>query len=359
MAPQTAELRKYNFFSTLSDSTIESLSQKLEVVSFPAGKVIFEEGDEADALYFVKQGRLDVTKHTPFGKEAKLSVLVSGLGYGEMALLTGAHRCCTVRATTAVVLYRLMKPDFDELLRRESAFKNMLLRRATESAHFNKIKTLQPFALLEPDKMYALMARMQERIYNLGEDIIVQGEKGDFYYIIKSGCVAVLQKKKGATETKQVAILSEGDGFGEEALIRGDPRNATCRAVEETVVYMLDKVDFNEILKSSFLDSIFTEDIDVATYREKYVIIDARVPDEYRQEHIEGALSIPMEIVRKKISELDMKKSYITYCMNDARGLTAAFILKNRGFNASCLRGGISSWEGPTATGEGDDKINK
>ena len=353
MAPQTAELRKYNFFSTLSDSSIESLSQKLEVVNFPAGKVIFEEGDEADALYFVKQGRLDVTKHTPFGKEARLSVLVSGLGYGEMALLTGAHRCCTVRAATAVVLYRLTKPDFDDLVRHESAFKNMLLRRAAESAHFNKIKTLQPFALLEPDKMYALMARTQEKTYDLGEDIIVQGEKGDFYYIIKSGRVAVLQKKKGAGEIRQVAILGEGDGFGEEALIRDDPRNATCRAVEKTVVYVLDKVDFNEILKASFLDNIFAEDISIDTYREKYVIIDARVPDEYRQEHIEGALSIPVEVLRKKYSELDPAKSYITYCTNDSRGMVSAFLLKNHGFNASCLRGGISSWDGPTATGEG------
>lgn len=302
MAAQTSELRKYNFFSALSDDSFELLSQKLEAVNLQAGIVMFEEGDEADALYFVKQGRLDVTKHTPFGKEAKLSVIASGQGYGEMALLTGAPRCCTVRAVTPVVLYRLMKPDFDDLTRRESAFKTMLLRRAAESAHFNKIKALQPFALLEPNKMYALMARMQEKTYTLGEDIIVQGEKGDFYYVIKSGRVAVFQKKKGATEAKQVALLGEGDGFGEEALIRDDPRNATCRAIEETVVYVLDKVDFNESLKASFLEDIFAEDISINTYKEKYVIVDARVPDEYRQEHIEGALSIPAEILRKHMS---------------------------------------------------------
>ena len=199
--------------------------------------------------------------------------------------------------------------------------------------------------------MYALIARMAERTYSLGEDIIVQGEKGDYYYIIKSGRVAVLQKKKGRTEFKQVALLEEGDGFGEEALIRDDPRNATCRAIEETVVYALDKVDFDQILKSSYLDNIFAEDISVQNYREKYVIIDARVVPEYEQEHIEGALSIPVEVLRKKYTELDPKKAYITYCTNDSRGMVAAFLLKNHGFNAKCLRGGISSWEGPTAIG--------
>mgnify|MGYP001591582992 CR=1 FL=1 len=351
MALQASELKKYNYFSGLSNESLETVSQNMIEVSCAAGTVVCSENDDADAFYFVRQGRLDVTKSTKFGQIAKLSVLGSGQGFGEMALLTGTTRCCTVRATTAAVLFRLMKPDFDAVMSRETAFKKILLKRSADSSHFNKIKCLQPFILLEPDKMYALMARMTERTYSLGEDIIVQGEKGDFYYIVKSGRVAVLQKKKGESDVKQVAVLEAGDGFGEEALIRDDPRNATCRAIEETVVYALDKVDFDQILKSSYLDNIFAEDLSVGTYREKYVIIDARVALEYAHEHIEGAMSIPVEALRKKYKELDPGKAYITYCTNDARGMVAAFLLKNHGFNAKCLRGGISSWEGPTAAG--------
>ncbi len=43
------------------------------------------------------------------------------------------------------------------------------------------------------------------------------------------------QKKKGEQEAKPVAVLTEGNAFGEEALIHDDSRNATCRAIEETV----------------------------------------------------------------------------------------------------------------------------
>ncbi len=216
---------------------------------------------------------------------------------------------------------------------------------------YDRIKTLKPFILLDPDKILALVSRMKELTYHDGNDIIVQGTKGDHYYIVKSGRVAVLKQGKDARESRQVDLLAEGDGFGEGALIQDDPRAATCRAVGHTVVYALDKADFNNIMKLSFLENIFVEDINTKAYRDDYVIIDTRVPQEFEQEHIEGAINIPLEILRKKYGHLDPARAYVTYCTNDRRGLIAAYLLKNFGFNAACLRGGISSWTGPTAAG--------
>ncbi len=350
MPLQTSYLKKFHLFSKLSIRSLEVLAHKFEEVSFPKGTEVLREGDPADAFFFVKAGRLEVTKNTKHGR-AMLSIIGSGQGFGEVPLLTNSLRSASVRALTDVALFRLPKANFNYILEQEPTFRNVLIKRADELAHYDRIKTLQPFALLEPDRMYALMARMAEKTYALGEDIIVQGDKGDYYYVIKSGRVAVMKKGKGEQEARQVALLGEGEGFGEEALIRDDPRNATCRAIEETTVYALDKIDFDQILKSSFLDNVYAEDISVATYRQKYVVIDARVPVEYEQEHIEGALSIPVDVLRSKYKDLDPSKTYITYCSSDSRGMVAAFLLKNHGFSAKCLRGGISCWEGPVASG--------
>jgi CRP-like cAMP-binding protein/rhodanese-related sulfurtransferase len=347
MELKSSDLRKYKYFSTLSEEALGMLSAKLSVMDFPAKTEVIKEGTPGDFFYFIKSGRLEVSKTTKNGQEAKLAIITSGQGFGEMSLLTGSNRFCSVRTLTAATLYQLAKKDFEDIVGHETAFRNMLLKKAGEYSEYNKIKVLQPFALLEPDKMYAVLARMIEKTYGLGEDIIVQGEKGDYYYIIKSGRVAVLQKKKGEQETKQVAVLGEGDAFGEEALIRSDPRNATCRAIEETTVYTLDKVDFAQVMQTSFIDNIFVEDISTENYLDKFVLIDARVPKDYEGEHIKGAINIPMEVLRQKYGELDKSKSYITYCsINDSRGMTSAF-LKNHGFNAKCLRGGVSSWAGP------------
>lgn len=350
MALRASDLKKYKYFSTLSEKSLEFLANRFVVAQYPAGRVLINEGDAGDVFYFVNQGRMEVTKRTNSGQSAKLAVVGSGQGFGEMALLTGSPRACSVHAITAVILYQLKQADFDVIVQSEPLFRKMLLKNAEDFLHYDTIKVLQPFALLEPDRMYALMARMTERTYAPGEDIIVQGDPGDYYYIVKTGRVTVLKRSRGEQEQEEVAMLVEGDGFGEEALIRDDPRNATCRAIEETTVYALDKVDFSHIIKSSFLTDIFSEDISMNTYQDNYVLIDARVRHDYEEEHIKGALNIPVEILRQKYTELDPSKQYITYCTNDARGMVAAFLLKNHGFNAKCLRGGVSGWTGPVAS---------
>jgi CRP-like cAMP-binding protein len=346
-----ADLRKYEYFSSLSDNAIAALSAKLKVVNFPAGTLIVEEGAAAGSLFFVTRGSLEVTKKTAHGPDARLTVIGSGQGFGEMALLTCSPRSSSVRAVTEVTLYELSKADFEAIVLHESAFKEVLGKRVEDYGRYNRIKTLQPFALLDPDKMYALLSRMTEQRFAAGEDIIVQGDKGDNYYVIKSGRVGVSRQEKGEPQAKRLAVLGEGDGFGEDALIRDDPRNATCRAMEDTVVCVLDKTDFAQVLKSSFLEFVYSEDIDAGSYLDRYVLLDTRIPQEYEQEHIHGALSVPLERLRTDFDALDPAKEYITYCTNDARGMVAAFLLRNHGLKAKCLRGGLSGWSGPVVTG--------
>jgi CRP-like cAMP-binding protein/rhodanese-related sulfurtransferase len=346
-----SDLRKYNYFSCLSGEALGFISSNFKQVRYPAGSCITKEGDEGEAFYFIQDGRLEVSKKGRSGNDVFLSVIGSGLGFGEMALLTYAARSTSVRAATDSVVLRLSKPVFEKIVSGELAFKSRLLQNIRDYTRYNKVKTLQPFELLEPEKVYVAIEKMVEKTYLPGDDIIVQGEKGDNYYIIKSGSVAVLKKKKGEQETKKIVELGSGDAFGEEALIRDDPRNATCRAMEETTVYTLTKQDFNLIVKSVFLENIFPEDVNIDTYLDEYVIIDARIPLEYEEEHIYGALNIPVEVLRQKCVGFDPGKKYITYCLNDSRGMVAAFLLKNRGFNARCLRGGVSGWLGKVESG--------
>ncbi len=351
MTLKNADLKNYAYFSGLSESSLQVLADRIRIVDFPAGSIIMEEGSVGDAFYFVKEGELVVTKKTKSGPDAKLSVVRSGQGFGEMALLTCSIRSSSVHTITDCTLYELPKKDFEEVLLHESSFKERLNRRTEDLSEIIKIKTLQPFALLEPEKICAVMEAMTEESFVPGQNIVVQGDKGNTYYIIKSGRVAVLKKKKGEEEARQIAELGPGEAFGEEALIRDDPRNATCQAIEDTTVFVLQKKDFNQIVRSSFIENIFPEEIAIDTYLNDYIIIDARIPSEYEEEHIHGSVNIPVEELRKKCCEFDKSKRYITYCLNDSRGMVAAFLLKNRGFEAKCLRGGVSGWPGPLETG--------
>ena len=79
-----------------------------------------------------------------------------------------------------------------------------------------------------------------------GENIIVQGENGETFYLLEKGSVDVYIKK-GDEEIK-VHTYTPGDSFGELAIMYNAPRAATCRASEDCVIWSLDRVSFKVIV---------------------------------------------------------------------------------------------------------------
>lgn len=79
-------------------------------------------------------------------------------------------------------------------------------------------------------------------IYDTGQIIFRQGESGDCAYFIQSGEVEVIRQENGSENI--VATLSEGEYFGEKALISSAPRSATIRAATTTRVGVIRKRSF-------------------------------------------------------------------------------------------------------------------
>jgi CRP-like cAMP-binding protein len=80
------------------------------------------------------------------------------------------------------------------------------------------------------------------KLYRDGEDIVRQGEAGNCMYVIQQGTAQVLLNK----QDKQicVAVLTEGDFFGEMALFDKEVRSATVRACGDVLVLTLEKTTF-------------------------------------------------------------------------------------------------------------------
>jgi CRP-like cAMP-binding protein len=77
-------------------------------------------------------------------------------------------------------------------------------------------------------------------IYAPGQAIVRQGEMGDCMYVVQSGEVEVVQTTPGGGE-QRLAILKEGDFFGEMAIFEHEARSATVRAHGEARVLKVDK----------------------------------------------------------------------------------------------------------------------
>jgi cAMP-dependent protein kinase regulator len=80
-----------------------------------------------------------------------------------------------------------------------------------------------------------------------GEDVIVQGDIGDTFYLLEDGSVDVYIKKGGNPEVK-VHTYKPGDAFGELAIMYNAPRAATCRVATDSKLWALDRVSFKVIV---------------------------------------------------------------------------------------------------------------
>jgi CRP/FNR family cyclic AMP-dependent transcriptional regulator len=80
------------------------------------------------------------------------------------------------------------------------------------------------------------------KAYNDREAIVREGEEGDRMFIVQSGRVEVTRGGDG--QEIRLAVLEEGDIFGEMALFDREVRSATVRALGEARVLSVDKKGF-------------------------------------------------------------------------------------------------------------------
>ncbi|HVN63925.1 MAG TPA: mechanosensitive ion channel family protein [Candidatus Binataceae bacterium] len=88
------------------------------------------------------------------------------------------------------------------------------------------------------------------REFGAGETLVHEGEVGESFYVIRSGSVGVLVKA-GDGRLHQVATLGRSQFFGEAALLLGEPRNATIRALTDVEVLEMDREGFTSLFKEN------------------------------------------------------------------------------------------------------------
>lgn len=80
--------------------------------------------------------------------------------------------------------------------------------------------------------------------------------------------------------------------------------------------------------------------------REQPVFLDVRTDRERNFHHIRGSLHIPLQQLRARAEELTRHRGreIVCYCQSGSRSVSAALILRRKGFRAASLRGGIVDW---------------
>jgi putative ABC transport system ATP-binding protein len=124
---------------------------------------------------------------------------------------------------------------------------NVLVQESVAVCTF--LSKCEAFAGLPPDALTKVAEKLRRESFPAGAVIIRQGDEGDKFYLIRRGSVDVIIDE--GKPTQSVRTLSEGDFFGEKALLTGQPRSATVKAKERVETYTLTKPQFQEALAAS------------------------------------------------------------------------------------------------------------
>jgi ATP-binding cassette subfamily B protein len=103
---------------------------------------------------------------------------------------------------------------------------------------------------LEPGMMEGVAKAFVTEQYPANRFVIHEGDPGDRFYIIVRGRVEVLRNQEGE-EPRQIAVLQDGDHFGEIALLRNVPRTASVRTLTPCVMVALPRGQFANLVGSS------------------------------------------------------------------------------------------------------------
>ncbi len=107
------------------------------------------------------------------------------------------------------------------------------------------------FRSLDPEQVQEVIDAMFERKVTPGDNVIVQGDDGDNFYVIDTGLYDVFVSTEDGP--KKVFQFDNKGSFGELALMYNMPRSATVTAVEVGTLWAMDRGSFRRIvLKSAF-----------------------------------------------------------------------------------------------------------
>jgi CRP-like cAMP-binding protein len=321
-------------FDCLSESHLRDIAGQIQVMNLAPARVLFKRGERTDLAYFLISGAVDLI-------DAAFQVRKFPADDDENYLALDNYPEHTVNAisTEASVVYAIERDKLDLLMTWTQAAESMLEDDddSAERDWMDALLTSGLFSQIPPQKIQSLFVKFEEREVKLGEQIVREGEAGDTFFVIKQGKAMVTRAQGAKQET--LAALTTGNFFGEDALISDAPRNATVTMTSDGVLMALGKDDFRSLLQDSVIRHLKEEDVEKMEEEGDHaiVLIDVRLPMEFKHDRTSGARNIPLNELRRQVRSLEKDFVYVLCCDGGRRSELGAYLLTEAGLDAYVL----------------------
>ncbi|MGV0006191.1 MAG: cyclic nucleotide-binding domain-containing protein [Candidatus Porifericomitaceae bacterium WSBS_2022_MAG_OTU9] len=362
---QTLDPRKYRDqiagfvpINALNEKLLDEVVKNVSVVDYGDGEVVFKQGSKDMFSIYLLDGALNTESTTQGDSEISSDSEAAQYPLGQLqprrftAKSNGDSVVCMVNRNLLdklIILQEKEQSDASMTDDEGDVSVHTLITSGSEGGQEDwmaKMLQSELFAQIPIANMYQLFEAMDQRNCKAKEVIVRQGEKGDSYYVIRQGRCAVVQKPKIGNMVK-VAELGMGDSFGEDSLVSKGMRNASIVMLTDGVLMRLGKLDFDNLIAKPTLQAVKYKEAMGMIDDGSGIWLDVRFPSEAKALQLPAgaAESVPIYLIRKKLKDggLDKDKKYIVCCNSGERSSTAAFLLKNKGYNACYLKDGLNS----------------
>ncbi|MFN8410864.1 MAG: cyclic nucleotide-binding domain-containing protein [Anaerolineales bacterium] len=237
--------------STLTQDQLVEVKRKTKPQVFQPNTNIIHQGEVGDKFYILLDGQADVYINQPGGSELLVNQLKRGQYFGEMALLGGGIRTATVRASDEkpVSVAALDERGFNALIKDSRSLREELQDLVEKRDTYNQ---LQIVSSLNQKTIASILKGTKSVTYEVGHDIIKQGDVGSSFCLLVEGKVDVFIKDEQGNE-ELVNQLTKGSYFGEMALMGDMRRQATIRVSKgkPAKVVELSADEFEQLISSS------------------------------------------------------------------------------------------------------------
>jgi CRP/FNR family transcriptional regulator len=155
-------LRRSRLFERVSDDVLDGCSHLFTILERPRRIALFEQGDPAGTVYFLKRGRVRLSRLTGDGKEVTIAILGPGDVFGEEALFGERERKTIATVIDEALVCTARSQDLFGLLATQPAI-TMNMARFLHEQRDEAISTIEELSSLKvPERIARLFARLAE-----------------------------------------------------------------------------------------------------------------------------------------------------------------------------------------------------
>lgn len=320
---------------TLPDDALEEVIARAQLASVHKGELLFREGEADHENVYLIKGRVALLN----GKTV-VERVDAGTDTARFPLAHQVPRKYTARAESKARIVRLDSRQLSDLLARSHTVDYQVddFDEASDDDWMSMLLQSRVLQQVPASNIQRVMMSIEQVEVEKGEDLIRQGDPGDFYYMLTKGRAVVRRDNGDGNGAVELATLGPGDSFGEEALLSDNPRNSTVTMLHDGNVLRLSKEHFLQLINNPLIDQL---DLEAAKkmVADGALWLDLQGSDDYDLSHMEGAINCPFDSLRYQTSSLAPDRHYVLYSSTGARAMAGAFLLAERGFDVSVLAG--------------------